>query len=91
MSGFPAEIVPPGRADGPGSGSPAAATCAAACQDYLAALDELLLGIGDREAGDCAGDVAPSVARRIEAVVRMKAVFESIASPEAHVSLFRRT
>ncbi|WP_232334130.1 hypothetical protein [Rhodococcus sp. WB1] len=71
--------------------SPAAATCAAACQDYLAALDELLLGIGDREAGDCAGDVAPSVARRIEAVVRMKAVFESIASPEAHVSLFRRT
>ena len=85
MSGFPAEIVPPGRADGPGSGSPAAATCAAACQDYLAALDELLLGIGDREAGDCAGDVAPSVARR------MKAVFESIASPEAHASLFRRT
>ncbi|NGP07803.1 hypothetical protein G6038_20410 [Rhodococcus sp. 14C212] len=91
MSGFPTEIVEPARVDGPDAGSAAAATCAAACDDFLAALDELLLGIGERESGDCAWDVAPSVARRIEAVVRMRAMFESIVSPEAHVSLFRRT
>lgn len=77
MSDFPAEIVEPARMDGPDPRSLAAALCAAACDDMLDTLDEVLLEL-DADASDgCACDVAPRVAARIATVVRMKAAFES--------------
>ncbi|MDM7488862.1 hypothetical protein QYS60_24890 [Rhodococcus sp. GXMU-t2271] len=77
MSGFPTKIVEPARVDGSDPGSLAVALCAAACDDFLTALDEALVGLGVDGSGSCACDLEPDIAARIAAVARMKAAFES--------------